>query len=77
MLVMKKRNIRFIAVAVLLTASIFSYSYLSYISAQDEEAASEVYSPADEEAQGEVYLPDVELVKKIIDAGKRLSRIGS
>ena len=70
---MKKLNIRIIILTLFAIASIGSYTYMNHISQVQQ--PTPLYSPAEEEEmqEKEIFLPDVELMNKIIEAGKRLS----
>jgi hypothetical protein len=75
---MKKFNIRLIAISFLILVSIISYSYLVGVASSSQTPANSIYTPVEEEAsENEIYLPDVEMVNKLIEAGKRLSALGS
>lgn len=74
---MKKLNLRLIIFTFLATASIVSYTYLNQMSTQEPETLP-LFQPAEEEVpESEIFMPDVEMIKKVIDAGKRLSAFGS
>lgn len=67
---MKNVKTRLIAFTFLALASISAYSYLNTVP-QPEESTIYGVTPESTEEQ-DVYLPDVEMVNKIIEAGKKL-----
>lgn len=73
---MKKLNIRSLVFGLLLMASISSYSYLTIVSAQNNEDSNSFYVPVQESEleaeEKEIYLPDVEIVNRAIEVVTRL-----
>ncbi len=73
---MKKINTRTVLVALLMVASLCSYIYLNTVefstesasAVQTEEEESEMFSDTPQE----MVLPDVQLLRKVIESGKRL-----
>ena len=70
---MKKISIRTIVWGFLISASMFSYIYLSVLSSSHKNCPANVTmeEDADEASNGsEVFLPDIALVKKILNVTK-------
>ena len=65
---MKKDNIRNLAFLVLITVSLFSYSYLSCVS-QDITSETSTTRLEQEKDTNHIYVPDIALIKKIIQVG--------
>lgn len=74
---MKNWKTRIIGFIFLAIVSVSSYSYLSMVTPQSKAVVNPLYG-GDEQSSSEddIYLPDVEMVNKIIEAGKKLKAFG-
>ncbi len=71
---MKKLKTQVIAFAFLAIASIAAYAYIGMVNPQPNNKA--LYGVGQDTPEEQVSLPDVEMVNKIIDAGKKLKAFG-
>lgn len=72
---MKKSKTKLIAF--LAIASLSAYSYLTMVSPSEEVAPNALYGVGnDTPEEQEIYLPDVEMVNKLLEAGKKLKAFG-
>jgi len=69
---MKKYNIRNIAFLLLITASLFSYTYLSYVSLHDTTHQDSSIKAEEKIDEASIYVPDITLIKKVLSLGSRL-----
>lgn len=65
---MKKDNIRNIALLILITVSLFSYSYLSCVS-QNAVVETSNFQKEEPKEVNQIYVPDIALVKKMLQLG--------
>jgi hypothetical protein len=71
---MKKIGTRSILLTLLVMASLSSYVYLSMVPTQP--VAQDAYSqPILEDEGSDIVLPDVEMAKKLLEAGKKVIHI--
>lgn len=69
---MKKLNTRSTLFILLVVASLASYIFLNTVTIEyTEEAQTNELELEEEEVQQNIILPDVQLLKKMIDTGKR------
>lgn len=70
---MKKLNTRSTLFLLLIVASLVSYIYLNTITVEYKaDNTTKELELEDADAQQNIILPDVLLIKKVVDAGKRL-----
>ena len=69
---MKKMKTQIIAFAFLATASLAAYAYIGTVNPQPSNNNALYGVGKDTPEEQEVSLPDVEMVNKILDAGKKL-----
>lgn len=73
---MKRINTRTVLVILLACASISSYIFLTSVSRQAEEASVELEQvDAESTDQTELLMPDVQMVKKLLEASRRIMEI--
>jgi len=71
---MKKSKTKFIAFMAI--ASLSAYSYLNMVSPAEQPGPNPLYGVGiDTPEEQEIYLPDVEMVNKILEAGKNLKAL--
>ncbi|MEM6320663.1 MAG: hypothetical protein AAF960_23545 [Bacteroidota bacterium] len=73
---MKKLKTRLIPLVFLTFTSITAYFYLNNMDSQTSSVKSSIYAGEEATEEQEIYLPDVEMVNKIIEAGKRIKSLG-
>lgn len=69
---MKKYNIRNIAFLLLVTASLFSYTYLSYVSLNNTTKQDSSIKGEEKIEDASIYVPDITIIKKIMSLGSKL-----
>ncbi len=71
---MKKSSTRTVLFCLLVAASMSSYIFLSSVSSPNAASSHQAKEENYEEKSGDAHiiLPDVQLIKKVVEAGKRL-----
>ena len=73
---MKKVNIRYFLTIILVTISIFSYTYLSCVAPTT--CLSPTHSTVSEEETGteqKTYFPDITIIQKLFSIGKKVALV--
>lgn len=83
---MKKSSTRFLLLVLLMVVSVSSYAYLNLVQVKNECTAAttpcskKIEQSAEKEQvdeEKEIYMPDVEIIKKVLENGRRFLTLTS